>query len=486
MDVEKVVGEGEESGGSVEVRAGVEKVKSGKWVSRINYPDTSGRIWMGMFDTMEEAVVAYDKKKVEFEERFKGKGSGSGDKCRGGQARVRQRKRKLIASLGNTCNPEDVEMGVVNEETECKERFGGDVVESKLPRGVRANGYGKWEARIWHPRRKGRVSLGTFSTPEEAGRAVLRKQDHFEKLYGYKSRVQYELGDASVGECFKDGISLTELPHGVSKTESGRWFARIKHPKKKGTVKLGPYKTSEAAVRAFNQREAEFEKRFKGKERVNKDEFVDREVVLALDATDLSVEKEPLEEEVVNLDSNEATNGEMTKDGVLPGGITMTNSGRWGVRVIHPSNGSKQWVGSLVTTEAAVHTYNRRKADGHNKCNANKKARLYSEPIVAQKTTACYHSPTSVLDAENSDHNIVIDEHNDVLVDVPINLRYESVLASCDAMKSKDGVSDVPDFDEAVRMGIIDEYGQLQGEFSKFDEPMWCAPNDDWTARGYH
>ncbi|KAL9246157.1 hypothetical protein vseg_019729 [Gypsophila vaccaria] len=452
-------------------RAGVERVKSGKWVSRINYPDSSGKIWMGMFNTEEEAVAAFDKKKVEFEERFKGMGSGSGN---GGRGEGRGRKRKS----------EDVEMDVFNEGIEGEENVNGDDVGRKPPRGIRANGHGRWEGRIWHPKRKGCVSLGCFGSPEEAGLAVVKKREQFEKLYGYRSWIQ----GVSVGEGLNDSTSVAELPRGVRKSISGRWYARIKHPKKKCMIKLGPYDTPEAAVGALNKRKAEFEVRFKGKERVSEDVFVDRDIVLALAASDLTDEKEHLKEKVANFDSSGAIDGGMSRDGVLPDGIRMTKSGRWGVRATYPSNGSTQWVGSFLTTEEVVRAYNRRMADLESKCNAKKRAKRSSEPIVAQKTLdsgACYHSPTSVLDAENSNHSTASDEVDNALIDAQINVQYDSAVASHDAIKSNYGVSEVPNFDEAVTMGIIDEYGQLQGEYSKFDQPMWYAPDDIWTTPLY-
>ncbi|XP_074274842.1 uncharacterized protein LOC141598918 [Silene latifolia] len=445
MDVGKVVVEG---GG------GVEKIKSGKWVARINYPDSSGRIWMGMFGTMEEAVVAYEKKKVEFEERFKSKESENGNG--GCKTRVRDSKRKSCGC----CGSEEGEM-VGDEEGE----FEGKE-ERKVPRGVREKRWGEWEARVWHPKRKTCVSLGNFNSPEEAGLAVRRKRRQFEKMYGYKLKV------GSMDECCKE-----ELTRGVRKIESGKWVARIKHPKKKGVIRLGTYSTPEAAARAFKKKEAEFKERYMGKGRVGERVgFVDRDIVLGLAAPSLSDQKKPLKYKVANFDSNGAPNSEeMPEDGVLPDGITMTKSGRYGVRVTHPTTGDKTWMGSYLSFREAMRAFNRKKADFEKKCNSKKKAKLYSEPIVPEKaldTTGCYYSPTSVLDTEYSSHSTASDDPNDTMVDVSINPNYEPGNVSPNPIKGP-LISAKSKFDEAVRLGTINEYGQLLGEFSFIDETIW-------------
>ncbi|KAL9246156.1 hypothetical protein vseg_019728 [Gypsophila vaccaria] len=60
--VEKLEGLPEETG-DVKVPRGVRRLKSnGKWVARITDPVTKSRIWLGTYDTAEEALSAFNKR----------------------------------------------------------------------------------------------------------------------------------------------------------------------------------------------------------------------------------------------------------------------------------------------------------------------------------------------------------------------------------------------------------------------------------------
>ncbi|XP_048502614.1 uncharacterized protein LOC104896504 [Beta vulgaris subsp. vulgaris] len=544
--INKVEGIGEKVDEIVELPDGVRKVKSGKWGARIRHPKTSDWIWLGRFDSAEEAVRVYKEKEGEFEGRFK------------------------------------------NEKEDDVDDFEG----RKLGCSVRELGYRRWEARVWHPRLKTRVLVGVYSSRRQAELAYKKKKVQFQMKFRCNKRfapkcqkvdrsLRPECGSGKMDGCVSDGggyagreivIALpaprlcsegkamnsefvkavddenensggVELPAGVRMTKSGRFGALISDPVLGTGHWLGSFKTLEEAGNAVNRKMAEFEEAGNAVNR-KMAEFeeagnaVNRKMAEFEEGFRLRRRSNPMRkcveqsrrpkcgcentDETCGEVGREVVNGlaaptRLTSDGkaislelfkavkseesdrVLPKGVKMTKSGRFGARVTHPVLGTELWLGSYFTLEEAVNSLNRKTAEFEKCFESRKRVRPDDEVINSPKKTKygfSNGSPTSILDCENENIATMNSELKNEVADYgvvhglpssdvepgKVNGGHVNALESKASVTSSENQQELVlplSFDDAVRLGIMNQYGQLLGEYSKYDEPMWLSDHDE-------
>lgn len=142
---------------------GVRLRKWGKWCSEIRDPFNKKRIWLGTYETAEEAMNAYNAKKEEFRERQLGHNQ--------------QNTRTDIHHTRDESKPSTRFLKEVNNALNGEKTVKlGEDPSRELCKGVRRTKSGRWGAKIRDPVKKSQVWLGTFDTEEEASKAFESKK----------------------------------------------------------------------------------------------------------------------------------------------------------------------------------------------------------------------------------------------------------------------------------------------------------------------
>ncbi|KAK9676197.1 hypothetical protein RND81_11G060600 [Saponaria officinalis] len=346
-----------------------------------------------------------------------------------------------MVGFEESCNGKEVE--TCNGVSEVKKKF---VVVSK-------NG-NRWQARARDPKLKCDVYLRCYSTPEEAAVVVKKKKLEFEEIYK---------GEDCLGmNSFKGYFNGVKLPFGVTR-DNGRWRVKVWHPKLKCDISGGSYKTCEEAAVVAEAKRAEFH---------------DLQEPKNVKAATVAVKKRA---EIRERNERESE---------VPRGVRRIQSGKWVARIRDPVAKTRR-LGTYNTFDEAIRAFNKKKDllaekmtrdvfDGSGFTCTDKPGSKTNED----------NSPTLLLGAENFNNDAVCDESRcggtDTLGKLGHGLVHSSLTSVFDVKNSNSasasGKTCGLDFDRAVSLGFIDEYGQLQGEFSKFDEPMWCAADEDRIA----
>ncbi|XP_075105556.1 uncharacterized protein LOC142179441 isoform X1 [Nicotiana tabacum] len=243
---------------------GVRRQKTGRYGAVITDPIRHKKVWIGTFDTVEEASQAYFSKKCEFEKLNQGKQGNEPKSCE-----------QLQPESSDECNS-------VTSNPKAK--------RSLL--GVRRQKNGRYGVVITDPTRHKKVWLGTFDTVEEASKVYFSKKSEFEKLNQGKQGnepkncEQFEPESSSgalspmandqslntAGVSRNGGSNSPKTTHfiGVRKRNSGNYSSEIRNPISKKRIWLGTYSTAEEASQAYQSKKLEFQKLLKAKQQCNK------------------------------------------------------------------------------------------------------------------------------------------------------------------------------------------------------------------------
>uniref|UniRef100_A0A3Q7FWN8 AP2/ERF domain-containing protein n=1 Tax=Solanum lycopersicum TaxID=4081 RepID=A0A3Q7FWN8_SOLLC len=150
---------------------GIRKQKNGRYSAEIRDPIKHKQVWLGTFNTIEEASQAYLSKKSEFDMLTQGYKEDKPNNCD---------QTKPESSVGASLSS-----GGRNKKM--------DSPKTTRIIGVRKNQWGKYTSEIINPISKKKIWLGTFGTYEEASLAYQSKKLEFREIVKAKKKCSKKI-----------------------------------------------------------------------------------------------------------------------------------------------------------------------------------------------------------------------------------------------------------------------------------------------------
>ncbi|CAN4127291.1 unnamed protein product [Withania somnifera] len=239
---------------------GIRKQKTGRYGAVITDQIRHKQVWLGTFDTVEEASQAYFSKKIEFE-KLSQQDTGGVDR----RIKSHETAPHIIEFHQNKMSEEEPEssketpclmVSVHGAESsdECNTSTSNPKAKIRLI-GVRRQKNGRYGAVITDTARHKKVWLGTFDTVDEASQAYFSKKSELEN----EKLNQHE----PTNECNTTASILPTAKRsllGIRRQKNGRYGAVIRDQIRHKQVWLGTFDTVEEASQAYFSKKTEFEK----------------------------------------------------------------------------------------------------------------------------------------------------------------------------------------------------------------------------------
>ncbi|MCD7450036.1 hypothetical protein HAX54_003092 [Datura stramonium] len=160
---------------------GIRKQKNGRYGAEIRDPIKHKQIWLGTFDTVEEASQAYLSKKSEFDMLSQGNKQNKPKNCDQTQPESSAGASFFVA------NDQTLHAASVGRNKKT------DSPKTTRIVGVHKNKWGKYTSEIIDPISKKKIWLGTFGSHEEASRVYQSKKLEFQKLVKPKKKCNQKI-----------------------------------------------------------------------------------------------------------------------------------------------------------------------------------------------------------------------------------------------------------------------------------------------------